>query len=218
MVFPAPGGPTSRRLWAPAAAISSALLPVPWRALRRGRPRRPVRRRQLSWRRCVRQIGPSLRERERLRQRSRRARLDPLDDGCLGRHAGRADHTDEAGPAGGQGDGQDPRHAPESAVERQLGDPEVTLESRAIPRLLRGGRQHTERRREVEAGAGLGQVGWRMFTVIRLGGNSKAAVEDRGAHLSALSRTAESGSPKVRVPGSPVEASTWTSTIRASIR
>ena len=84
---------------------------------------------------------------------------DAVDDGGLGCARGRQDDAPQAGRAGAHGRGEHAAHRADGSVEAELADHEQARERGVGDHALGG--QHGEGDRQVEAAAGLAQVGGR---------------------------------------------------------
>ena len=155
IVLPVPGGPISKTLCEPAAAISSA---------RRARscPRTSARSGASGLVGVLRQglvrrgLDLSAEVRDDLGEVAHGHRLDARER-SLGRRLGRADDSRETGTPRSFGDGERARHRANPPVEAELADGGVVGEP--LRRKLPGRTEHGERDRKVESRSFLAQCG-----------------------------------------------------------
>ncbi len=181
IVLPVPGGPDIRRLWPPAAAMTSARIGPGWPRTSRRSGGSSARGAGSGFAAGVaRRLGilPT-QDRHDGPQVGGRRHDQPLDQARLGRILGRDHDPLEAGARRALRDGQRSARGPQLAAERQLA--EDGRPSQRIGRRLAGGRQDPAGDREVEAGADLVHVRGREVDHHPSRGELELRVEHRRA-------------------------------------
>ncbi len=215
IVLPVPGGPASKRLWPPAAAIASARSGPPWprtSARSRAGPRAPSRhhrRMAAAGRRSPRAGSPRPR---RGRRRRRRPGPRPVPPPARGRRA-----------AQGRPSQQRPcprppraRHDTDAARRPARGSPKTATRSRTDAGSWPTAASTPQATARSKPGPSLRSAAGARLTVIRRAGNSKPELRIAERTRSRDSRTARSPSPTIVNAGSPGRMSTSTVTRRLS--